>query len=81
MDSFKAVRMPYWEEMSVEQRVCKLAEAIEILGRSVVELERENALLRQHSHGSDGHLLIPLACNQVEQPWYKTHLLDRQPPC
>lgn len=71
-------REKYWEEKSDSEKIEKLAEAVEILGRSVVELEKENCLLRQHSHLSEGLIVAPVNRNQVEQPWYKTHLLNRE---
>lgn len=78
-EKMQVSRAPYWDEMTSDQRIDKLAEAVEILGRTVVELERENCLLKQHRHIVSGELLIPMAHNQVEQPWYKTHLLNRRP--
>ena len=76
----QACREIYWEEMTSEQRVTKLAEAVEVLGRSVLELERENALLRQHTHAGE-IIVVPLLANAPDVPWYKRHLLGRAPKC
>lgn len=73
-------RSPYWEEMTSEQRIGKLAEVVESLGRRVYVLETELAKVGQHMH-AHGEIVIPLAASELEQPWYKTHLLDRRPTC
>ncbi len=53
MDTGIPCRELHWEEKTTEQRVEKLAEAVEVLGRSVLALEAENAMLRQHLHAAE----------------------------
>lgn len=72
-------REKHWEEKDAEQKTEKLAEAVEILSRRVLTLEKQNALLCQHQHDSKGALVIPMAHNEAEVPWYYEHLLGRDP--
>ncbi len=73
-------REKYWDELTTDEKVEKLAGAVELLARWFVEIEKTSCLLNQHQHLGDGRIFIPMQHNQVEQPWYKSHLLNRRPP-
>jgi prefoldin subunit 5 len=75
----QALRELFWEEKTYEQRIDKLAEVVENLGRRIMQLEKENSLLSQHQHDGHGDIVVPLVRNEPEYPWYYKHLLGRMP--
>lgn len=71
-------REKYWNELSSEEKIEKLAAALEMLSRWSCDNEKALNLLNQHVHGSDGRMLIPMQHNVLEVPWYKNHLINRE---
>jgi hypothetical protein len=78
-NSMQAQRELYWEEKTTEQRVEKLADVIEGLGRRVMQLEKEIRQLSSHQHNLIGDIVIPLVYDEAEVPWYYRHLLGKMP--
>ena len=79
MDLPQAQREKYWDEKNAGEQIDKLAEVVEILGKRIIQLEKEMAILSQHSHNPSGEIVVPLVHNEVEHPWFMKHLLGRRP--
>lgn len=79
MDSPQAQREKYWDEKNAGEQIDKLAEVVEILGRRIIQLEKEMATLSQHAHNPSGEIVVPLVRSEVEHPWFMKHLLGRRP--
>jgi hypothetical protein len=75
----QAMREKFWEEKTDSEKIKKLGECVEILGRRVLQLEKENGLLSQHQHDSIRQIVVPLVQNEKEIPWYYSHLLGKGP--
>ena len=71
-------REKYFEEMDIDQKIAKMALAIDCLSKRIVDQGKTIGMLMQHQHSAAG-LLVPMNQNTPEEPWYISHLLNRAP--
>ena len=72
-------REKYWEEKSVEEKLDKLANAVEHLSRCNNELDAMLVLLKVHTHQANGEIVVPLRLKEGYAMTAGRYFLNRQP--
>ena len=71
-------REKYWDERTQEEKLEKLAQAVEFLSITTRSLETSVEFLKCHEHTPSGRLLVPIGLPIGPEGFYRSNILNRE---